>query len=168
MYYCRLLETFLILWAANSQCPLWCFFLLNSLDRHSHKLSFWIIPFPRRKYLWRQNGTYCLSGSFHFPGGSICGGKMALFLAVLGLCCFVGASSSCGKQGLLFISVCWILLCCLPLRWSTGSGRTGFRQLWCMHSVALQLVAFSQTRDQTRVPCITDGFLSTVPPEKSR
>ena len=34
---------------------------------------------------------------------------MALFLAVLGLCCFVGASSSCGKQGLLFISVCWLL-----------------------------------------------------------
>ena len=33
-----------------------------------------------------------------------------LFLAVLGLCCCVGAFSSCGEQGLLFIVVCRLLI----------------------------------------------------------
>ena len=33
-----------------------------------------------------------------------------LFLAVSGLCCCVRAFSSCGKQGLLFIAVCGLLI----------------------------------------------------------
>ena len=32
---------------------------------------------------------------------------------------------------------------------------------------ALQQVGSFRTRDQTRVPCMADGFLSTVPPAKS-
>ena len=33
-----------------------------------------------------------------------------LFLAALGLCCCVWASSSCGERGLLFVAVCRLLI----------------------------------------------------------
>ena len=32
-----------------------------------------------------------------------------LFLAVLGLCCYTGAFSSCGERGLLLVAVCGLL-----------------------------------------------------------
>ena len=32
-----------------------------------------------------------------------------LFLAALGLCCYLSAFSSCGEQGLLFVAVCGLL-----------------------------------------------------------
>ena len=36
--------------------------------------------------------------------------KFYLFLAALGLCCCVRAFSSCGERGLLFVSVCGLLI----------------------------------------------------------
>ena len=33
-----------------------------------------------------------------------------LFLAVLGFCCCARAFSSCGKQGLLFVALCGLLI----------------------------------------------------------
>ena len=33
-----------------------------------------------------------------------------LFLAALGLCCCMRASSSCGERGLLFVAVCGLLI----------------------------------------------------------
>ena len=38
-----------------------------------------------------------------------------LFLAVLGLCCYVWAFSSCGERGLLFIVVRGLLIAVAPL-----------------------------------------------------
>ena len=79
--------------------------------------------------------------------------------------------SSCNELGLLFscgslcstgFSLWWLLLL-----WNTGSRHTGFsscsswaQQLWCMGLAAPWQVKSSQTRNQTRVPCIGTWILN--------
>ena len=46
-------------------------------------------------------------------------------MAALGLCCCAQASSSGGKQGLLFVAVRELLFA-VALLWSTGSRHAGF------------------------------------------
>ena len=71
-----------------------------------------------------------------------------LFLAALGLHCFVRAFSSCDQQRLLLVAVHRLLL----LR-STGAVVVA-RGLWSMGLVARRHVESSQTRDLTHVACI--------------
>ena len=40
---------------------------------------------------------------------------LSFFMAALGLCCCTQAFSSCGKQGLLFIAVCGLLIAAVSL-----------------------------------------------------
>lgn len=108
MYYCRLLETFLILGQLTANAFYDVFFSENGLDRHSHKLSFWISI---------------------LSGGSIYGGRTSLFLAVLTLCCFVGASSSPMLRATLVLG-CWFPHAVPSVVVKHSSGHTGFRWLW--------------------------------------
>ena len=75
-----------------------------------------------------------------------------LFLAAVGLHCFVRAFSSCDQQRLLLVAVHRLLL----LR-STGAVVVA-RGLWSMGLVARRHVESSQTRDLTHVPC-TDRWI---------
>ena len=94
------------------------------------------------------------------------------------------AFSSCGEQGLPFVAVRGLLIAEHRLQelWDRGSYSCGSRalklvgfrccstsaqKLWCTGFVAPQHVESSQTRDQTRVPCIAGGLLSTAPLGKS-
>ena len=52
--------------------------------------------------------------------------SLFLFLAVLGLCCFVWAFSSCSEQGLLFIVVCRLLIVVAFSCGAQGFRSTGF------------------------------------------
>ena len=75
-------------------------------------------------------------------------------MAVLGLCFCARAFSSCGKWGPLFIAVRGPshyrgLSCC-----GAQAPDAQSQQLWLMGLVALRHVGSSQTRAQTRVPCI--------------
>ena len=91
-----------------------------------------------------------------------------LFLAVLGLCCYARAFSSCGEWRLLFVAMQWLLLlrsmgcrcvgfssCSTRARqlWLTGS-RAQAQQLWHTGLVAPRHVGSSRTRVRTHVPCI--------------
>ena len=53
-----------------------------------------------------------------------------LFMAVLGLCCCTWAFSSCGKQGLLFIAVCGLLIVVASLVAEHGLQTHELQQLW--------------------------------------
>ena len=92
------------------------------------------------------------------------------FWAALGLCFCVWAFSSCGKQGLLFIVVCRLLIASLVVEhglqehrlqqlWHTGSvvvacgSRAQAQQLWRTGLLAPRHVGSSLTRARTRVPC---------------
>ena len=81
-----------------------------------------------------------------------------LFLAALGLCCYVWAFSSCSEQGLLSSHVQELLL-----SWSMGSRVNQLQQLWCLGLVALWHMESSWIRGQTRVPALAGGFLATGP-----
>ena len=77
-----------------------------------------------------------------------------LFMAVLGPRFCVRAFSSCGEWGPLFIAVrgplhCRGLSCC-----GAQAPDAQAQQLWLTGPVAPQHVGSSQTRAQTRVPCI--------------
>ena len=89
-----------------------------------------------------------------------------LFWAVLGLHCCARAFSSCGEWGPLFIAVRGLLTVVSSLvaehrlqvhglqqLWLAGS-RAQAQQLWSLGSATPPHVGSSQTRDQTRVPCI--------------
>ena len=106
---------------------------------------------------------------------------------MLGLCCCVWAFSHCGEWGPFFAAVHRLLiagpflLCSVGSRhanfsscstwaqklWLSGS-RARAQWLWCMGLVAPQHVESSQIRDQTCVPRLAGGFLSTAPSGKSR
>ena len=93
-------------------------------------------------------------------------------LAVLGLRCFAWAFSSCGKRGLFFAVVRWLLTAVASLvaehrlqvrrlqqLWLAGS-RAQAQQLWCTGLAAPRHMGSSRTRDQTRVPCIGRQILN--------
>ena len=86
----------------------------------------------------------------------------------LGLRCCVRAFSSCGEQGLLFITVHRLLVAVASvLLWSTGSRCTGFgscglraqllRGMWDLPRPGLEPVS----------PALSGGFLTSAPPGKS-
>ena len=94
------------------------------------------------------------------------------FLAALGLCCCVWASSNHGEQGLLFVAVRGLLIAVASLvaehgllgtwaqqLWLAGS-RAQAQQLWRVGLVALWHVGSCQTRARTRVPCIGRRILN--------
>ena len=83
-----------------------------------------------------------------------------LFLAALVLCCCPWASSSGGEWGLLFSRCSGFSLWCLLLFQSLGSRAHGLSSCSTQGSVALRHVESSQTRDQTRVPCIDRWILN--------
>ena len=70
-------------------------------------------------------------------------------MAVLGLRFCARAFSSCGEQGPLFITVR-----------GTQAPDAQAQQFWLMGLVAPQHVGSSQTRAQTRVPCIGRQILN--------
>ena len=83
-----------------------------------------------------------------------------LFLAVLGLRFCARAFSSCGKRGPLFHCVAWAshyrgLSCC-----GARAPDAQAEQLWLTGLVAPRHVGSSQTRAQTRVPCIGRQILN--------
>ena len=95
-----------------------------------------------------------------------------LFLAALGLNCSTWASSSCGKQGLLFVVVRRLLIalaslaaehglqtCRLQQLWLVGC-RAQAQQLWHTGLVPLRHVGSSRTRARTCVPCIGRQILN--------
>ena len=95
-----------------------------------------------------------------------------LFSAVLSLRSYARASSSCSERGLLFVGVRGLLTAVASLvvehglqargyqqLWLAGS-RAQAQQLWRMGLVAPQHVGSPQTRDQTRVPCISRCILN--------
>ena len=55
----------------------------------------------------------------------------------------------------------------LLLLWSTDSRASGLQQFWLMGLVALCHVESSWTRNQTCVPALAHGFLTTGPSTKS-
>ena len=82
-----------------------------------------------------------------------------LFLATLGLHCYVWAFSSCREWGLLLLkstgSRCRDFSSCgtwAQQLWLTGS-RVQTRQLWCTDLVAPWHVGSSWTRARTSIPC---------------
>ena len=101
-----------------------------------------------------------------------------LFLAVLGLRCFVWTFSSCREQGLLFIVVSFLSLCCLLLG-SMGSRCSSFSSCgsWALdHGLrnfgtqALLLCnmwSLPRLEIQRLSPALAGGFLPTMPPGKS-
>ena len=97
-----------------------------------------------------------------------------LFLAVLGLCCWVQAFSSCSKCELLFIAVYELVVAVASLVWSMDSRHTGFSRrstwaysLWHTGLVALRRVGSPQTSDWTRIPALAGGSLTIGSPGKS-
>ena len=88
-----------------------------------------------------------------------------LFLALLRLCCCIGACFSCSKRGLLFAEVHGLLIA-VASRCRAWPLRAWVSVVWHMGLVPLQHVGSSWTRDQTHVPRMAGGFLSTAPPRK--
>ena len=92
----------------------------------------------------------------------LCTSEFYLFLAVLALCCYVRAFSSCSKRGLLSscgaqASHCCGSSCCR----ARALGHTGFstcstraQPLWCTCLASQQPVGSSQPRDRTCVPSV--------------
>ena len=97
-----------------------------------------------------------------------------LFLAVLGLRCWVQAFSSCSKCELLFIAVYELLVAVSSLVWSMDSRHTGFSRwstwaysLWHIGLVALRCVGSPQTSHWTHIPALAGGSLTIGSPGKS-
>ena len=90
-----------------------------------------------------------------------------LFMAVLGLHFCVRAFSSCSKRGPLFIAVRGPhyrgVSCC-----GAQAPDARAQQLWLTGLVALQHVGSSQTRAQTRVPCIGRQILNHCATREAR
>ena len=61
---------------------------------------------PQTSPSWRQEGGWYLWDIQYFKKKKL----IYLFLAALGPCCCVQAFSSYGKQGLLFVAVCGLLI----------------------------------------------------------
>ena len=78
-------------------------------------------------------------------------------MAVLGLRFCARAFSSCGKRGPLFIAVCGPLTVAASL---VAEHRLQTRRLSSCGLVAPRHVGSSQTRAQTRVPCIDRQILN--------
>ena len=82
---------------------------------------------------------------------------MDLFLAVLGLCCFAQAFSSCGKQGQPFKAVHRLLIAVTSL-WADSSLQgllnTGSAVLAHLGLVAQRHAESSPTRDRTHDSCL--------------
>ena len=91
---------------------------------------------------------------------------------MLGLHCCTWAFSSCGKQGLLFVEVCGLLMVVASLvalgTWasvaverrlsSCGSRPSLLRGMWGLPGPGIKPVS----------PALAGGFLTTAPPGKSR
>ena len=91
------------------------------------------------------------------------------FLAVLGLCCYTWAFSSCSKQGLLSscgarASHCGGFSCC----GAQALGHVGSVVVGCTGLVALWHVKFPRPGVEPMSPALAGGFLTTGPPGKSR
>ena len=99
-----------------------------------------------------------------------------LFLVALGFHCCAGFSLVAASRDYSWLRCAGVSLWWPVLLQSTGSRRADFsscssqpQELWCEQAlVAPWHVESSQTRDRTRVPTLTGGFLSTVPPGRSR
>ena len=91
-----------------------------------------------------------------------------IYLAVVGLHCWMWALPSWGKQGLLFVVMHGLLTAVASLVAEyTGSRLLGFSScsiwtqwLWCMGLATPWHVGSSQTRDQTSVPCMARQILN--------
>ena len=82
-----------------------------------------------------------------------------LFLAVLGLCCWVGFSLAVASGACSLIAVYGLLTEVASLTVEHGSRACGFQWLWHLGSVVVAhglscLVDSSWTREQTHVSCI--------------
>ena len=80
-------------------------------------------------------------------------------MAVLGLRFCARAFSSCGKWGPLFIAVCGPLTIA-AFRCGAQAPDAQAQQLWLTGPFAPRHVGSSQTRAQTRVPCIGRQILN--------
>ena len=85
---------------------------------------------------------------------------MYVCMSVLGLHCCTQAFSSCSERGLLFVAVCGLLIAVASLVVEHGLQVHGLQQLWRTGLVALWHVGSSQTRAQTRIPCIGRRILN--------
>ena len=115
--------------------------------------------------------------------------KFYLFMAVLGLHCFVWAFSGCGQWGLFFIVVLGLSLWLLLLLQSTGSRHTGSSscstqacwlwlegsskhalQLWCGAQAQLQCATWYLPGPgiEPMSSALAGGFLATEPLGKFR
>ena len=68
-------------------------------------------------FVWLTSLSMIISRSIHVAANDVISFFfyqfslfLFIFLAALGLCCCVPASSSCGERGLLFIAVCGLLI----------------------------------------------------------
>ena len=105
-----------------------------------------------------------------------------LFLAVLGLCCFMRAFSSCSERGLLFLVVRGLLIAVASLVAEHGLQARGLQQLWLAGSVVVAR-GLSSCGSRAQLlhdmwdlpgpglepvsPALAGGFLTTAPPGKS-
>ena len=84
-------------------------------------------------------------------------------LFTLGLCCCMGAFSSCGNQGLLFIALCGLLLAVVSLVPEHKLWVHELHQLWCLGLIAPPHVESSWTGINPVSPESAGRFLSTAP-----
>ena len=116
-----------------------------------HRAQAWWPPVPSQR---------ALSPSFKLMGFAY------LFLAVLDLCCFSRAFSSCDQQG---------ILCCSSQASRSGGFSCGGAQalgtqvqwLWPLGLAALRRVKSSQIRVESMSSALAGRFLPTAPPGKS-
>ena len=91
-------------------------------------------------------------------------GVLYLFLAVLGLCCWVWAFSSCREQGYSFVAVGSLSLLWVLLLWSKGlvyvASVVVVHGLSCLAVCEVSFLVSFQARDQTCVPCIGRWILN--------
>ena len=102
-----------------------------------------------------------------------------LFLAVLGLCCCMCASSSCRELRLLYGCGAWAsysrgFSCCSGawspehMNFSSCSSRALAQQFWHMGFLAPQHVGSSRPGIKPMSSALVGGFLTTGPPGKSK